>query len=61
MGPGMNWDPAELREVNQDRLNEAIRSVVSQLETRGFTDQPLTVAEVSRALKQSSCHYLWFC
>lgn len=64
VSPGLEWDPHELTNVDEDGLRDAVDSVVNQVVGLGGPGIPGVVAtadEIREALEKSPCHYLWFC
>src|SRR5712664_2250938 len=58
--PGLNWK-GDLRDVDLDLLRAAIRHVVERLSDPARPRHGIDRATVAAALKESDCHYLWFC
>jgi hypothetical protein len=64
INPGLAWAPQELANIDEDKLREAIDSVIQGVVPLGGPGIPGVVAtadEIREALQTSPCHYLWFC
>jgi hypothetical protein len=60
IAPGLNW-AGDLRDVDPERLRDAIRTIINGLNDPARPRQAIDRAAIARALRGSECHYLWFC